>query len=218
MYRLCAGKLFDVRSGLCDDNLSASVWLGHRAAIGDLHDVSAGGARRGMRLVQFVQSLRVVQHVRSYSPCVSCPGNCATGSRGVPVPTCGTCQPAVAVPAAAATVVPAAPVAAAPAAPAAVAPGPYYDAGQTPATPASTPGVGAPTTFQENKPSTETQHLTPIPEQPGVKFNSAPLPLLPKPGDRTASRAVYTTARVQLIAAPAARSAVTDDGWQPANE
>jgi hypothetical protein len=85
----------------------------------------------------------------------------------------------------------------------------------SPAAPSYAPNATPPKTFQEEKaqkPSTE-EELKPIP-QGDTHLNSMPSPLLPDPRDRTASRAVYTSARVTLVANPTP----SNDGWQPARD
>jgi hypothetical protein len=80
----------------------------------------------------------------------------------------------------------------------------------TPAPQSATP----PSTFQENvqKPTTNADPK-PIP-QTETHLNSMPSPLLPDPSDRTASRPVYSSARVLLVAHPTDNN----DGWQPARD
>ncbi len=102
-----------------------------------------------------------------YSPCTSCGGGCAAASYGEPVSSCPTCQSAA--PAAPVVVAPVAPTMVAPSSAATVVPGPYPGPSQAPAmqnTP--TPDTGSQRTFQDNKPSSSTEQLKPIPEQPGV--------------------------------------------------
>jgi hypothetical protein len=75
-----------------------------------------------------------------------------------------------------------------------------------------------PRTFQEEKsqkPATETE-LKPIP-QADTRLNSMPLPALPDPKDRTASRSDYSSPQVRFVASPVQTSPMAnDDGWRPA--
>jgi hypothetical protein len=89
--------------------------------------------------------------------------------------------------------------------------------------PAPATNAASQRTYQENvqKPAPE-PNLKPIP-----RLNSMSAPLLPDPQDRTAIRASYTTARVDLVASSAnqtssvqfaAPAAANTDGWSPAKD
>lgn len=121
------------------------------------------------------------------NPCVS--GGCNTMSYAAPASGCASCATPATV----------------------VSPAPYN--GNSPTAPPT--GAAPQKTFEEKvqKPATEPD-LKPIP-QTDTRLNSMPAPLLPDPGDRTASRSVRISARV---ASPQASLVRYNDGWQPAHD
>ena len=71
----------------------------------------------------------------------------------------------------------------------------------------------------KDKPASE-KELNPIPAGPETKPSSMPTPVLRNPNDRTASRQpVYSSARIRMVAQPAAPAPIEDDGgWYAAKE
>ena len=84
----------------------------------------------------------------------------------------------------------------------------------------SNSNASPPQTFREekaNKPAAD-EKLEPIPAQE-TKSSSLPSPALPDPNDRTASRQLNSSARVQFVAQPVEPAPVQDDGgWHAPKE
>ena len=168
------------------------------------------------RLVPYAtyQPVYTAMPVVAYSPCTTCGtcsscGSCSTGgcntcATSSPCESCSSCGSGSC--GAATYVTPTAtPSCPSCAASTTVSPAPYSGSSEA-----------APRTFQSERPATGGPELKPTP-QPDAKYNSMPVPLLPDPQDRTASRSMGASAQVRLVASPVQASPAHDsDGWQAA--